>query len=184
MRTFGLITLLGLTACAGPGVGNAGNVAGTTSDSAASGQPAPLTAPPTSVGRPFAGAWASCDGAPSQDQCSRYLLMQRGDRICGTWSYFASGQEFEGRLVAHGVSGTTARRTHVCGRPGSETDTECADGWQQIDKPLELCGDKLSDMTGADGACFADYEAVPASKAELAALASQSWLQTCLATDP
>lgn len=63
-------------------------------------------------------------------------------------------------MVAHASSETKARRAQVCGRPGSETDTDCAEGWQQIDKRLELCDGKLSDKAGADGACFADYEAV------------------------
>ncbi len=76
---------------------------------------------------------------------------------------------FEGRVIAYA---------------SSETYTDCAEGWQQIDKPLELCSGKLSDTVGADGACFADYEAVPASQAVLAELEVQPWLKTCLATPP
>lgn len=172
MRAFGLIALLGFMVCAGPSAGQEGN--------AASEHPVPSSALPSLVRGPFAGAWASCDSTASPDECGRYLLIQNGDRICGIWSYFASGQAFEGRVVAHASSETKARRTQVCGRPGSETDIDCAAGWQQIDKPLELCDGKLSDMAGADGACFADYKAVPASQAEFAELEAQPWSKTCL----
>src|SRR5690606_7839300 len=80
-------------------------------------------APGSLPGGPFSGAWGSCEGASAPEECSRYLLVQRGERICGTWSYLASGQAYDGRLVARATSPTQARRTHVCGRPGSETDT-------------------------------------------------------------
>ncbi|WP_435656708.1 hypothetical protein [Brucella pituitosa] len=180
MRAFGLIVLLGCAVCAWPSVGQESNATRSNSGEGASEHSAPSGA----VGGPFAGVWASCDSKDSPDECSRYLLIQSGDRICGTWSYFASGQAFEGRVVAHASSKTKARRTLICGRPGSETDTECAEGWQQIDKPLELCDGKLSDMARANGACFADYEAVPASQTELAELEVQPWLKSCLATRP
>lgn len=184
MRAFGLIVLLGCAVCAWPSAGQESNATQSNSAEGASEHSAPSSAIPSSVGGPFAGAWASCDSTASPDECSRYLLIQSGDRICGTWSYFASGQAFDGRVVAHASSETKARRTQVCGRPGSETDTECAKGWQQIDKPLELCDDKLSDMAGANGDCFADYEAVPASQTELAELEVQPWLKSCLTTRP
>ncbi|TYT26570.1 hypothetical protein FZO89_10045 [Luteimonas viscosa] len=133
---------------------------------------------------PFAGAWQSCEGAPSPEECSRYLLVQRGDRICGTWSYLASGQAYEGRVVARATSSTEAQRTRVCGRPGAETDTECSDGWQSIDKPLLLCDGKLGDLTGADGTCFAEYQAAPNLQGEWKALQAEPWVQDCLSNAP
>lgn len=156
MRVTGMMALLGLAACAGLGTVDV----------------------PTETS--FAGAWESCEGAGSREECSRYLLVQRADRICGTWSYFASGKVYEGRIAARAASSREARRTHVCGRPGAETNTECGDGWQDIDKPLRLCDGNLGDMTAADGACLADYRAVPAQQDEWNALQGQPWLENCL----
>lgn len=129
---------------------------------------------------PFAGSWQSCEGADSPDQCSRYLLLQRGHRICGTWSYFASGDGYEGRIVAEAVSPTEARRTRICGRPGSETGIECDAGWEAIDRPLRLCDDKLGDLDGKDGVCFTDFERVEDADQVLADIAEQPWMQACL----
>ncbi len=53
-----------------------------------------------------------------------------------------------------------------------------------MDRPLELCAGKLSDMTGVGDACLADYEAVPAAEDELAALEAAPWVKSCLATTP
>ncbi len=182
MRAFGLITLVGLAACAGPSAGQGSTaVQPANADGAASAQSAQQEPASPAVAGTFAGAWESCEGTDSPDECSRYLLVQRGDRICGTWSYVATGKAYEGRVVAHAISESKAQRTQVCGRPGSETDTECATGWQKIDKPLALCDGKLSDMAGADGSCFADYEKVPVPQDQLAALEAEPWLKTCLA---
>lgn len=129
---------------------------------------------------PFAGRWESCAGADAPDQCSRYLLLQRGTRICGTWSYFASGDGFEGRVIAEARSPLEARRFRICGRPGSETATECEVGWQTIDRPLRLCDGRLGDLDGKDGGCFADFERIQDRDRSLASLAREPWVQACL----
>jgi hypothetical protein len=107
-------------------------------------------------------------------------LLQRGKRICGTWSYVASGAGYEGRVVAEAVSPVEARRTQICGRPGSETSTECETGWETIDRPLRLCDGKLGDLDGRGGKCFADFERVRRPDAALQALATQPWIEACL----
>lgn len=134
------------------------------------------------VGEPasFAGSWQSCAGTESPDQCSRYLLLQRGKRICGIWSYFASGDSYEGRVVAEAISPVEARRTRICGRPGSKTRTKCETGWDTIDRPLRLCGGKLGDLDGKDGRCFADFERVERLDPALEELAAQAWVEACL----
>lgn len=129
---------------------------------------------------PFAGSWASCGSNDSPDQCSRYQLLQRGKRICGTWSYVASGAGYEGRVVAELVSPGEARRIRICGRPGSETRTECETGWDTIDRPLRLCDGKLGDLDGKGGKCFADFERVERPDPALKALAAQAWVEACL----
>jgi hypothetical protein len=112
------------------------------------------------------------------------VLLQRGSRICGTWFHFASGKEYSGRIVAHADSSTEARRTRVCGRRSVESDTECEDGWQRIDKPLRICKGKLSDLTRADGSCFADYRSMPLANEVRDALQAEPWMQACLSGDP
>jgi hypothetical protein len=129
---------------------------------------------------PFAGNWESCVGIDAPEQCSRYLLLQRGKRICGTWSYFASGDSYEGRVMAEAISPVEARRTGICGRPGSETRTECEAGWDTIDRPLRLCGGKLGDLDGKGGSCFADFERVQRPDPSLEELAAQAWVEDCL----
>lgn len=129
---------------------------------------------------PFAGSWEYCGRNDSPDLCSRYLLLQRGKRICGTWSYVASGAGYEGRVVAEAISPVEARRTRICGRPGSETRTQCDAGWDTIDRPLRLCDGKLGDLDGKGGRCFADFERVKRPDPSLEALAAQPWVESCL----
>jgi len=172
-----MVALLGLGACAGLDAGQAGIEAGSSASPMGDVPVAPTDGA-------FAGQWEACEGTTSPEECSRYLLSQHDDRICGTWSYFASGKTYEGRIIARATSSTEARRTHICGRPGSETDTECDDGWQRIDKPLRLCDGKLADLMRADGACFADYQAVPMADDARDALQAQPWVQECLSHDP
>ena len=169
MRRWTMVALLGLVACTGMRAGQAGDEAAP-SAIAASGA--------------FDGEWATCHGETPPDQCSRYVLLQRGDRICGTWFHFATGKEYRGRIVARADSSTEARRTHVCGRRSVESDTECEDGWQRIDKPLRICKGKLSDSTRADGSCFADYKAVRMAADQREALLAEPWMEDCLAGDP
>jgi hypothetical protein len=147
--------------------------------------PAPAPAPSEAVdakheSAPFTGSWESCAGADAAEQCSRYLLLQRGKNICGTWSYFASGDGYEGRVMADANSPFEARRTRICGRPGSETRTECETGWETIDRPLRLCDGKLGDLDGKNGSCFADFERIKGAGPSLAVLAGQPWMQACL----
>ena len=131
---------------------------------------------------PFTGAWESCEGASSSEECSRYVLVQRGERICGTWSYVATGRSYEGRLIAKTVSQTSAIATQVCGRVGSEASTECKDGWQEIRKALNVCDGKLADVRRDDGACAAEYIKTEILGSEL--IAAQPWIATCLGMSP
>lgn len=186
MRSSMMVVLLGLVACTGVGDGQAGNEAEPSAEPVAqevAAVPDAVPGTPQASGT-FAGEWQSCQGTTSPEECSRYVLVQQGDRICGTWSYLATNDAYEGRVIARATSPTEARRTHVCGRPGSETDTECEDGWQKVDKPLRLCDGKLSDSTRADGSCFADYQPVPLAHDVRDALQSQDWVKQCLARDP
>jgi len=170
MRAIGMMLLLGVVACSASIVGR--------------GTPTADRGPREHVGDgPFAGVWEACDGGASSPECSRYWLFQRGQRICGAWSYVASGRIYEGRLIARADSEHEATRTRVCGRRGSETSTECEVGWEPIDKPLLLCEGRLTDVASRGGACRADYRPAADVDGGLGALAREPWLQSCLAGD-
>lgn len=82
--------------------------------------------------------------------------------------------------MAEAISPFEARRTRICGRPGSEAGTECETGWETIDRPLRVCDGKLGDLDGKNGKCFADFVRVESAGQSLASLAAQPWVQACL----
>lgn len=165
--------LVSVAACAKSGSNVAASPASKSTEAATGSHPDGMAAP-------FTGSWESCATADAPEQCSRYLLLQRGKRICGTWFYFASGDGYEGKVIAEANSPLEARRTRICGRPGSETGMECETGWETIDRPLRLCDGKLGDIDGKNGSCFADFERVESAGPSLAILAEQPWMQACL----
>lgn len=132
---------------------------------------------------PFSGVWQLCDEGASPEECSEYRLVQNAERICGTWSYFATNAGYDGRLIARAISSTEARRVRVCGRPGSETRTECDAGWEEIDKPLRICDGKLVESDSNDRECRASFVRAGGADAKLRALAQEPWMQACLAGD-
>lgn len=77
----------------------------------------------TSAARPFEGHWESCQKSQSSDICGYYTLFQNGDRICGTWQYYATGF-YNGDLI-WAVNGKAADWNYICGRVGAETSQEC-----------------------------------------------------------
>lgn len=195
MRVTTIFFLLCLSACAGPHGRAHGDAtqASRSGDASSSGevdpsatvstgsQQAGTTSADNQTPRPFAGFWQSCNGPASPEKCSRYQLLQQGDRICGLWSYVATGDRYEGRVIAKALSATKARRIRVCGRAGSETQTQCDDGWDIIDKPLHLCDSRLGDLEGEAGTCFADFERVRGDADWQEALVTQPWIKACLA---
>lgn len=94
--------------------------------------------------QPFAGTWIDCDSYQGDDACSYKLLAQKGARLCGLWSYWASGREYQGRVTAT-ASGRIAKIDQICGRPGSDTSTECTrdkgaqETWEPSSRTMFLC---------------------------------------------
>ncbi|WP_147652457.1 hypothetical protein [Vulcaniibacterium gelatinicum] len=177
-----MIAALALAACASSPPASELRIAAPAAEAARAGaEPVATDAPFPDASGPFAGVWQACDDTSMPEQCSRYVLQQRGERICGIWSYFASGALYQGRIVGRALSTTEARRTRICGRPGSETRTACEAGWEAIDRPLRLCDGKLGDLDGEDGACFADFERAEDAATDMHALSEAPWMQACLA---
>lgn len=94
--------------------------------------------------QPFTGSWIACDRYQGYDVCSYKVLAQNGAHICGLWGYWASGREYQGRLAGK-VTEQTAKVDRICGRPGSDTSTECArddstpQAWEPSDRTLLIC---------------------------------------------
>jgi len=186
MRSLVFGFLIGLTACS-PGHQQSSSPASRApaapKASPVNATPAPgnaraLSAAPSEG--PFTGIWEDCEGAPTPGECSRYVLVQHGARICGTWAYYANGY-YDGRVIAEARSPTQARRVRVCGRPGGETSQECESGWETVDKPLRFCGDKVGDLDSERGGCYASYVRARDTEGALASLRAEPWVQSCLA---
>lgn len=177
MRLLLFVAILPLAACSAMSGAQTGQVEAAVG---AVPSPGPAAIAGTQKAGAFTGVWRDCGTGDPPDVCSYYVLLQRDDRICGTWSYVATYDGYEGRVIARASSPTHARRTRVCGRPGSEARTECEDGWDRIDKPMRLCDGRLVDIETKTGTCEVGFERVPRA-AELDALAMQPWVQACLA---
>ena len=175
MRGYAMAVLVCLVGCAGSMPGTGAGPDASTMQIEHVAQPRGTASVPA-----FAGVWQACDDIASAETCSRYVLQQRGDRVCGVWSYMASGRAYEGRVVAEALSPHATRRIRVCGRPGSETRVACDAGWETIDEPLQLCDGKLGDRTGDGGICVADFQRVTGSAADVESLSAQPWMQACL----
>jgi hypothetical protein len=95
----------------------------------------------------YTGTWLQCGKDPRSAGCSYNVLNQKAGRICGVWSYWASGRQYDGRLVAT-VRGATAKIEKICGRPGSDTSTNCTrkgntPTWEPSDRTLFVCDGAL-----------------------------------------
>ena len=150
---------------------------------------------------PFEGSWRSCftlrDGTGSAYDghkiCTGYDLVQRGQNVCGTWSEFATGI-YEGRLQAVATDKTHAQWTSICGRTGSETNTECQtsedegapQAWEAINQPLQLCKGRL--LVGNDSCTVQHakqgYRKHHLSHAQRTELLAEPWMQQCLSRTP
>lgn len=84
----------------------------------------------------FEGAWESCFRFTKRDGdnygiygggkiCTNFLLRQKGNRVCGFWTYFAT-HYYSGKIQATLLSPSTARSVRMCGREGDYTKTPCS----------------------------------------------------------
>lgn len=111
---------------------------------------------------PFEGTWMSCESYQGSSICAYTALAQRGTRVCGVQSDFATNSYYVQRFVGT-ARGNVVEIDKICGDPGSETDTYCAGraptgaekvGWGTSDKQLSLCNGSLSGGTkGEASAC-------------------------------
>lgn len=105
-------------------------------------KPAPAQAP-----APFNGGWMSCETYRDSYICAYKALAQRGTRVCGVQSDFATNRYYVQRFVGT-ARDNVVQIEKICGDPGSETDTYCAGqapadaekvGWGTSDRQLSLC---------------------------------------------
>ena len=122
--------------------------------------------------------------------CSSYLLVQSGERVCGEWEYWATSRIYDGRLQAR-AQGERATVELICGRPGGETQTECAyeneaeEAWEKAKGGLAVC----------EGLLYATQTEMPCSAAKSTGsffgfnaltnnqrkeILSQPWVKKCL----
>lgn len=142
-----------------------------------------------SMAQPFEGNWSSCQLFKGEVICESYLLIQKGKRVCGEWEYWATYRTYTGRLQAKTQGQEGASVELICGRPGSETNTECEDDkkhedrWEKTQKKLSVCGTHLYE--GSAKPCSVlrrspgmTYKPMTAKQRE--ELLSQSWVKRCL----
>ncbi len=101
---------------------------------------------------PFEGTWMSCESYQGSSICAYTALAQRGTRVCGVQSDFATNSYYVQRFIGT-ARGNVVEIDKICGDPGSETDTYCAGqapegaekvGWGTSDRQLSLCKGRLS----------------------------------------
>jgi uncharacterized protein len=140
--------------------------------------------------KPFEGNWKACSLYRGDEICSSYLLVQSGERVCGEWEYWATSRIYDGRLQAR-AQGERATVELICGRPGGETQTECAyeneaeEAWEKAKGGLAVC----------EGLLYATQTEMPCSAAKSAGsffgfnaltnnqrkeILSQPWVKKCL----
>lgn len=152
--------------------------------------PAPAQAPVQ-----FNGLWRSCETYRDSEICEYKMLAQRGNRICGIQSYFATNAYYEQRFVGT-VKANVAHIEKICGDPGSETDTYCAGrapenaekvGWQAYDEKLFLCNGRLLATSGDAAASCAGVKRqsglprVRAASGDGPQPEDRAWLASCAA---
>lgn len=142
-----------------------------------------------SMAKPFEGIWSTCQLFKGEEICSSYVLLQKGKRVCGEWEYWATYRTYAGRLKAKTEEQERAAVELICGRPGSETNTECEyekkheDRWEKTKGTLSVCGTHL--YAGSAKPCNVlrrssgmAYQPMAAKQRE--ELISQSWVNRCL----
>lgn len=149
---------------------------------------------PAPTPAPFNGAWMSCETYQGSRICSYNLLAQRGDRVCGLQSYFATNAVYEQRFVAT-AKANVARIDKICGDPGSETDTHCVGkapsyaekvGWGTSDETLLVCGGRLHGVSEGEAPSCAKMNpraGLPKVRSlgdQAPEAAERAWLASCI----
>lgn len=146
---------------------------------------------------PFTGSWQSCDEYQGSSICAWTTMVQRGARVCGMQQDFATNAFYTHRLVGT-VQGNRVHFDRICGDPGSETNTYCAEppglapgetvqvGWGRYDLTHYICNGRLfTARPGQPASCAGASRAagvprVPASRLGLTD-EDRAWLAACAA---
>lgn len=150
-------------------------------------------------GGAFQGNWEHCDHLNDAHWgkgkvCSSYVLLQNKKNICGTWSYWATGTTYEGQLQMTAIRKNTAKKDLICGVPGSETQTECANeytpegGWEAYKGYMMVCQNALLTEATQDKTetspiakyCDRYYTRKTIPARQIKELLAEPWMQQCL----
>ena len=144
------------------------------------------------TGGAFQGNWEHCDRLNDARWgkgtiCGGYVLLQNDQNICGTWSYWASGTTYEGQLQMTAIRNKTAKKDRICGTPGSETQTECANeytsdgGWEAAKGYTSVCNNALQESdTPNVASCSHYYPKKQLHQSQVKTLLAEPWMQQCL----
>lgn len=140
----------------------------------------------------FQGRWESCQTTKFGRECDYMELLAGQNRVCGTWHYSATSRYYDGRLIGmssqHGI-----KVAHICGRAGSDANTECADdlSWEapSADRHILLCNGKLYPhgeyfQNSCGNVARRDehlgYIGKPIASRRLSELTGMYWMRRCL----
>lgn len=146
---------------------------------------------------PFEGLWRDCESWQGSSVCAYTALAQRGTRVCGVQSDFATNRYYVQRFVGT-ARGNVVEIDRICGDPGSETDTYCAGqapadaakvGWGAPDRQLSLCQGHLQVGNKGDAASCTRASAraglpkVPRDDGDGPQAEDRAWMASCLQGD-
>lgn len=141
------------------------------------------------VAKPFEGNWRSCQLYMGRQICSSYMLLQRSERICGEWEYWATSRAYTGRLQAKSQAQNQATLELICGDPGGNTKTECTyqnnakETWEKAKGSLLVCSNQLHDDATKTCSALSKSSGYPYqafTEQQRGELLSQPWVQRCL----
>jgi len=97
----------------------------------------------------FSGHWLDCESYQGATVCSGYVLEQKGPRVCGAESSFATSRQYEGYLKGEAKKGLFIA-TSGC---GAGAGIDCPKFTAVKNRGLLLCGRSLYETGGRNISC-------------------------------
>ncbi len=142
-------------------------------------------------GGEFEGKWEQCTMWRGENACNSFTLLQKGKKICGEWSFWASGRVYEGQLMAEQRDSGRAEWLLTCDsmKPGCARPDGSQPDWQPVKGELRLCHGVLHFNEGKTNEPFAGCESLnphyallrkPVDMKSGDELRKQPWMHHCL----